>query len=110
MASQVGAYLFSDIETGGINLWFGEREGNAAAKFSETEYVENMYREIDTNTMKSYYEIDSKEFYEIGDKAKICGLELQIWEVKASFERGELNFKYILKKMLPFQPYIRTNL
>ena len=48
--------------------------------------------------MKSYYEIDSKEFYEIGDKAKICGLELQIWEVKASFERGELNFKYILKK------------
>ena len=61
------------------------------------EYVENMYREIDTNTMKSYYEIDSKEFYEIGDKAKICGLELQIWEVKASFERGELNFKYILK-------------
>lgn len=98
MASQVGAYLFPDIETGGINLWFGEREGNATAKFSETEYVENMYREIDTNTMKSYYEIDSKEFYEIGDKAKICGLELQIWEVKASFERGELNFKYILKK------------
>ena len=98
MASQTGAYLFPDIETGGINLWFGMREGTVAVKFSETEYVENMYRESATNTMKNYYEIESKEFYEIGDKAKIRGLELHIWEVSASFERGELNFKYILKK------------
>lgn len=98
LASQIGAYLFPDIETGGTNLWFGMKEGTGVAKVTETEYVENMYREIATNTMKSYYEIESKEFYEIGDKAKICGLELRIWEVKASFERGELNYKYTLKK------------
>lgn len=98
MASQIGAYLFPDIETGGINLWFGMKEESVDAKFSETEYVENMYWETINNKMKSYYEIENREFYEIGDKAKICGLELQIWEVKAAFERGELNFRYILRK------------
>lgn len=98
IASQIGAYLFPDIETGGINLWFGMREGTVAAKFTETEYVENMYREAAANKMKSYYEVESREFYEIGEKARICGQELQIWEVKASFVHGELNFKYILKK------------
>lgn len=98
IASQIGANLFPDIETGGTNLWFGMKDGAAIEKFAETEYVENMYRETATNKMKSYYEVESRKFYEIGDKAKICGLELLIWEVEAFFVRGELNFKYILKR------------
>ncbi len=97
LASRLGTIVTPDIGTGGQNFWFGMRKGTVITGFSEDEYMAETKRN-ELGRMEAGYEVESREFYKIGDKTVFCGQEMVICRVLAFFERGELIFRYLLKE------------
>lgn len=90
LSSHLGTCIIPDIETGKPNLWFGIRKGERIPFLSEDQYDMKIGYGIS-------FEVESREYYKIGDWARYMGQEVTIFEVSAIFEYGELTFSYLLR-------------
>lgn len=98
LASHLGTCVLADIGTGGKKIWFGLRAGREISDFSEDEFTIERRRNVHTGKIETSYEVESRKFYKVGDKAVFCGRETVIWKVEASFTRRELIFRYMLRE------------
>lgn len=98
LASQLGTYVIPDIITGGKAFWFGMRKGNRISSFAEEEYVVEMQDITAKGQTRIGYEVESREYYKIGDHTIFDGREMTIYKVQANFENGELIFHYLLRE------------
>ena len=96
LATHLGTCIIPDIVTGEFNFWFGMRKGGRVSNFSEEEYVIDI-RKNNFGKTEISFEVESREFYKIGDKTVFDGQEMIICRVFAFFDRGELIFRYLLK-------------
>lgn len=94
LASHLGTCVVPDIAAGGKNFWFGMRKGRSGLHFDESEYQLVLYRDKNSGNMKSNYEIKSRDYHMLGDKAVIHGQEVVIFGMTAVFENGALVFHY----------------
>lgn len=98
LASHLGTCVLADIGTGGKKIWFGLRAGREISDFSEDEFTIERRRNVHTGKIETSYEVESRKFHKVGDNAVFCGRETVIWKVEASFTRGELIFRYLLRE------------
>ncbi len=103
LSSQLGTCVVPDIETGGEYFWFGMRKGNVVPAFSEKEYEFNICRVGNSKKKEAYYNVESREFYKIGDSTRFCNQDVVICGVFALFKNGELIFRYTLKRNASFE-------
>lgn len=97
MAGHLGTCLVADVQIGESALWFGMRNGDNIPPLLENEYIVKI-RRMDNCRTDSIYQIESRDFYKIGDKTIFCGKKLIICTVTADFKDGELVFTYFLKE------------
>lgn len=97
IASHLGAVIIPDVETGRLNLWFGMREGEAAPPFSEEQYVMKIDSGSPEKAGEIRYEVESGNFYKIGDRSTYLGQHVIIYEVCGRYEHNHLIFSYLLK-------------
>lgn len=98
MSSHLGTCIIPDIKTGRPNIWFGMRKGQEISDFSENEYICHIRKDKQSGKSLVSYEVESREFYRIGDKTRFTGTDMTICEVEGCFVYGELTFRYILQK------------
>lgn len=103
LASHLGTCVLPDIVTGGKKIWFGLRAGSEISDFAEDEFTIEKRRNVHTGKMETSYEVESRKFHKVGDKAVFCGKETIIWKVEASFTRGELVFRYLLREKYDYE-------
>lgn len=98
LASRLGTYIIPDIATGREAFWFGMRKGNRVPAFSEEEYAVEVQGMTSQGRSRTGYEVESREFYRIGDHTVFGGREMTIFKVQAHFRNGELTFGYLLRE------------
>ena len=98
LASRLGTCIIPDIVTGEPAFWFGMRNGDKVAGFSEEEYTMEMYQGSAEGESGIAYEVESREFYKLGDRTVFCGMEMTIYGVRAEFKNGELIYHYLLRE------------
>ncbi len=98
LASHMGTCIVPDIVTGEQAFWFGMRKGNRIPSFTGEEYSVGICRQRDGGGIHTVYKADSREFYKIGDRTNVDGAEVTICSVEAFFQKGELTFRYLMKK------------
>lgn len=108
LASQLGTCVVSDNETSGECFWFGMRKGNVIPPLSEEEYEINIHRRSFDKEKEASYDVESREFYKIGDRTKFFNQEMIICKVLALFKNGELIFKYSLKQSESIQTFYQN--
>lgn len=104
LASRLGTFIIPDIVTGEPAFWFGMRNGNKVSGFFEEEYTMEMYRESAEGKSGTAYEIESREFYKLGDRTVFHGMEMTIYGVRAEFKDGELTYYYLLREGYAVKP------
>lgn len=105
LASQLGTCVVPDIETSGEYFWFGMRKGDLITDLSEEEYEVNICKRAYGKEKEIIYNVESREFYNIGDRTRFCNRDMIICKVFAFFENGELMFKYALKQKESIQTF-----
>lgn len=108
LASHLGTCVIADLETGGEYFWFGMRKGSLIPAFSEEEYELSICRRAYDSETEVSYDVESRDFYKIGDRTRFCNQEMIICKVFAFFENGELRFKYSLKQNESLQTYYQN--
>lgn len=108
LASHLGTCVIPDLETGGEYFWFGIRKGSLIPAFSEKEYEMYIHRRAYNGEMEVCYDVESRDFYKIGDRTRFCNQEMIIYKVFALFENGELIFKYSLKQNESVQKFYQN--
>lgn len=98
LASHLRTCIVPDIVTGERDFWFGMRKGVSIPLLAGEEYTVEMCRNRDGGNVTAVYKVKSREFYGIGDKTTLDGVEWIVCEVKAVFQKGELTFRYLLKR------------
>ena len=99
LASYLGTYIIADIEVGKPNIWFGIRKAAEISRYSEEDYhVSIQRREHGTGEKQMVYEVESPEFWQLGDTAVFWGETVMVFEVRAAYQRGGLMFTYLLSK------------
>lgn len=94
LASHLGVMLVPDIETGEPNFWIGMRKGEKIPTFSEAWYV------MESDTEEIRYLVKSTESYRLGDCTTFLEQELIIYEKQIWYQRGELQYYYLLGNKL----------
>ncbi len=107
LASHLGTCIVPDIVTGERDFWFGMRRGVSISLMEGEEYIVDMCRNRDGGAVTAVYKVKSREFYGIGDRTTLDGVEWIIYGVKAVFQRGELTFRYLLKREEMVKPVYR---
>ncbi len=107
LASCLGAYIIADVETGAPNLWFGIRKGEEIPAFSEEEYQVHIRKEEKASEKQAAYEVQSREYYQLGDTTSFWGESVIISEVRGAYEHGELMFTYRLSRQTASQKIYR---
>lgn len=99
LASYLGTYIIADIEVGKPNIWFGIRKAAEISGYSEEDYHVHILRSgHGSGNTQMVYEVKSSDYYQLGDTTTFWGETVMVFEVQASFERGELMFTYLLSK------------
>ena len=98
LASHMSTCIVPDIVTGEQAFWFGMRKGDRIPSFTGEEYRVSICRQRDGGAIHTVYKAASREFYKIGDRTYVDGMEMTICGVEAVFQKGELIFQYLLKK------------
>jgi len=98
LASGLGTCIVPDIMTGERDFWFGMRRGESIPLLEGEEYKVDICREREDGSVTTIYKVKSREFYKIGDRTSLRGEEWKICGVKAVFGKGELTFRYLLKR------------
>ncbi len=104
LASRLGTCIVPDIVTGEKAFWFGLRKGDEKLAFSEEEYTVTVYRESAGGGNGTEYEVESRDFYKIGDRTVFRGMEMAVYRVRAEFQNGELIYRYILREYAAVSP------
>jgi len=104
LASHLGTCVIPDIVTGEPAFWFGIRKGGRIPAFSEEEYTVEMYRETAEGKSGTAYEVESREFYKLGDRTVFRGAEMTIYGARAEFKDGELIYHYLLRESYAVSP------
>lgn len=97
LASHLNTCIIPDIETCGECFWFGMRKGKHIPDFSANEYDIHIGIGDCGKWEKIGYNVESRDFYKLGDKTLFCNQQMIICKVSAQFENGELMFRYFLK-------------
>lgn len=98
LASGLRTCIVPDIVTGERDFWFGMRKGERIPLLEGEEYTVDICREREGGKIIAIYKIKSRQFYKIGDRTTLNGVEWKVCEVKALFQKGELTFQYLLKQ------------
>lgn len=98
LASHLGSCVIANIETEIPQIWFGMRTGIDILFFPENEYNIKITKCSQDNKREYSYEVQSRDFYKLGDKISFLGKQLIICKVSIFFKDGELVFRYLLKE------------
>lgn len=98
LASGLGTCIVPDIVTGERDFWFGMRKGVSIPSLESEEYTLDTCRDRDGGKVTTIYKVKSREFYKIGDRTTLNGVEWKVCGVKAVYQKGELTFRYFLKQ------------
>lgn len=109
LGSYIENCIVADITAGQPSLWFGMRRGEYIQGIEESEYNINM-KCLSKEEGEMIYEIESRNFYKIGDKIAFCGNDLTVSSVKATFKQGELIYRYVLRNMLKYKQILFNKL
>ena len=100
LASHLGTWVVADIETGKPNVWFGLPKGDKIPSFLENEYTVYIQGGAQGGDNTISYEMESRQFYKIGDSTTCFGREMTVFSVLGNYEKGELVFRYVMKNQL----------
>lgn len=99
LASYLGTYIIADIEVGKPNIWFGIRKATELTSYLKEDYHVSIRRSgHGTNEKQIIYELNSREFFQLGDTTSFWGEAVMVYAVQAAYRRGELMFTYLLCK------------
>ena len=112
-SKRLGSYIenciVADITSEQPSLWFGMRRGEYIQRIEETKYNINM-KCLPKEEGEMIYEIESRNFYRVGDKIVFCGNDLTVFSVKATFKQGELIYRYVLRNVLKYKQILFNKL
>lgn len=99
LASHLGTYIIADVEVGKPNFWFGIRKGKEILSLPTEDYRVYIRRDEDGSGEKQVlYEVQSREYHQLGDMARFWEQPVMVHEVRGSYRHGELLFTYLLSK------------
>lgn len=99
LASHLGTYIIADVEVGKPNFWFGIRKGKEILSLPTDDYrVYIRWGEDGSGEKQVIYEVQSREYHQLGDMARFWEQYVMVYEVRAAYQQGELVFTYLLSR------------
>lgn len=99
LASHLGTYIIADVEVGKPNFWFGIRKGKEILSLPAEDYrVYIRWDEDGSGEKQVIYEVQSREYHQLGDMARFWEQPVMVHEVRGTYRQGELLFTYLLSR------------
>ncbi len=99
LASHLGTYIIADVEVGKPYFWFGIRKGKEIPSLPAEDYRVYIMRDKDGSGEKQMiYEVQSREYHQLGDMARFWEQSVMVHEVRGAYRQGELLFTYLLSR------------
>lgn len=109
LGSYIGNCIVSDITAEKPSFWFGMRRGEYIQEIEDVEYNIRI-KCLPHEEQSISCEIESRNYYKIGDKANFYGSDMTVCSMRALFTRGELIYRYVLRNVVKYKKKIYNKL